>query len=439
MRFISESVILSDAHMKTIIYQVMTRLWGEGKFSSFGNETLSGIKSFGADCIWFTGIPRHSSGKDFVKGNPGCPYSISDWKDVNPYLADNPDERIAEFRALVERCHSAGLKVITDYIPNHVSKDYEGPVPVFGWHDYDWSDTVKVNWSDPSTVPEMISVLKFWKMLGVDGFRCDMVELVAAEKLGEIFRSVRNEYPDTFTIAEVYNKDNFRKYLTEGSFDLLYDKSGTYDILRGIKEKGWSAEGLSWNWQWLSDMQPRMLNFLENHDEQRVMFWSGNPYWAGIAFALLFNDSSFMYYHGEEAGESALESKDGRTSIFNWCKPNTFDFLASYYVGKEVVENTGINICSRFRDLLSYARMPVFRQGSVWDLCYAQRQETGFDKTKHFAFLRYDRKECWLVLCNFSNANTELSVSIPEEIGNVCTERSYNLHVSPMDFTILQV
>ena len=111
--------------MKKIIYQMLPRLWGNGTMSCCDKETLEYLRSLGVDYVWYTGIPRHATGKPFVKGDPGSPYAISDWMDVNPYLACDPAERMAEFSSLVGRTHAAGLKLLVDYVPNHVASDYE--------------------------------------------------------------------------------------------------------------------------------------------------------------------------------------------------------------------------------------------------------------------------------------------------------------------------
>ena len=135
---------------KPIIYQMLPRLWGNdkvrpkkngtledngtGKFSDIDTATLEYLKWLGCSHVWYTGILRHAtqateegcipSHPQFVKGKAGSPYAICDYYDVNPYLADDPQKRIEEFEALVERSHAAGLKVIMDYVPNHVSRDY---------------------------------------------------------------------------------------------------------------------------------------------------------------------------------------------------------------------------------------------------------------------------------------------------------------------------
>ena len=119
-------------------------------------------RTLGVDYVWYTGVPRHASGKDFVKGNPGSPYSISDWMDVNPYLADKPERRMEEFEALVSRTHEAGLKVMLDFIPNHTAPDYVGGICSYDWHDGDWTDTRKNDWTDGRTEQELLNVLRFW-------------------------------------------------------------------------------------------------------------------------------------------------------------------------------------------------------------------------------------------------------------------------------------
>jgi glycosidase len=137
---------------KLIIYQVFPRLFGNrkkapkkngsieengvGKFSAFTPRTLSEIRKNGFTHIWYTGIIEHATQTDYtaygivkdhnavVKGKAGSPYAIKDYYDVNPDLADNVPKRMKEFEALVCRTHDAGLKVIIDFVPNHVARQY---------------------------------------------------------------------------------------------------------------------------------------------------------------------------------------------------------------------------------------------------------------------------------------------------------------------------
>lgn len=413
--------------MKKIIYQVLPRLWGNGKMSDWGDKAFAYVKSLGVDYIWYTGIPRHASGKDFVKGDPGCPYSITDWMDINPYLADDPDRRLEEFDALVKRTHSAGLGCIIDFIPNHVACDYQGKIVHHDWCDGDWTDTLKNDYSDPRTFDACLEILRFWASRGVDGFRCDMVELVPADAMKGLIRAVRQDYPDMVFIAEVYGKDNYRRYIEDVGFDLLYDKSGAYDSLRAVVGSACTARSLTWNWQWLGDMQPSMLNFLENHDEQRLAspWFAVEPEkgYAALAYSALFNTASFMLYFGQEAGEDASEGDQGRTSIFNWCDPSAVRALNSYIDTGKGLDRRRRSILAHYREIMKLASSPVFREGGTWDLCYCQND--GFDADRHTAFLRYNVSGAWAVFCNFSEEEAVLDLFIPSEpLG-----REVNVHV----------
>lgn len=138
---------------KVIIYQVFTRLYGNrdttrkewgtieengcGKMADFDAKTLKKIREMGVSHIWYTGVIRHASQTDYtkkgipaqhpdvVKGMAGSPYAICDYYDIDPDLAKNVNKRMAEFEALVARTHKAGLKVIIDFVPNHVARQYQ--------------------------------------------------------------------------------------------------------------------------------------------------------------------------------------------------------------------------------------------------------------------------------------------------------------------------
>lgn len=436
---------------KKIIYQVLTRLWGNGRMSGFDDKSLSYLKELGVDIIWYTGIPRHSSGKDFVKGNPGCPYSVTDWFDVNPYLAEIPEKRIDEFKELVYRTHTAGMKVCTDFIPNHVARDYEGNIPHFNYWDGDWSDTLKVNWNAADTISRMVEVLCFWAGMGVDAFRCDMVEMVPVESLGEVIRRVREQYPDLIFIAEVYGKDNYRRYIDTAGFDLLYDKSGNYDILRDICNGTRSARELSWNWQFLSDMQPKMLNFLENHDEPRCVSKSMPFNRASVAFSILWNDASFMLYFGQEVGEDASQNSNGRTSIFNWEKPAMVsDLMKHIEAGGGAADSVCLNgketdILNMYSSLLLLAKENVFTEGRYWDLNYCQ-DDWRYDQDNYFVFVRFNHKCAKLVFCNFGRMTAKTGIKIPSDLSeafkanglNYCGE-DIQLEVKAGDYSIIDL
>ncbi|MFH6603470.1 alpha-amylase family glycosyl hydrolase [Maribacter algicola] len=157
---------------KEVVYQVFTRLFGNtnttnkpwgtieengvGKFSDFNEKALKEIKDLGVTHIWYTGVPHHALVTDYteygisnddpdvVKGRAGSPYAVKDYYNVNPDLADDPEKRLEEFKALVHRTHGAGLKLLIDIVPNHVARNYEGKSTPVGSEPFGVSDDVAV-------------------------------------------------------------------------------------------------------------------------------------------------------------------------------------------------------------------------------------------------------------------------------------------------------
>ena len=146
------------------IYQIFTRLYGAcqpannlpngtiadngvAKFNEFTADTLQRIKDYGFTHVWFTGVLEHATQTDYtrygihldhpwiVKGRAGSPYAIKDYFDVDPDLAEDVPNRMAEFEALLERTHKAGLKFVIDFVPNHVARSYHSDVAPKGFED----------------------------------------------------------------------------------------------------------------------------------------------------------------------------------------------------------------------------------------------------------------------------------------------------------------
>ena len=145
---------------KRIIYQVLPRLWNVGstglcgRFSGFDETSFDYFHSLGITDIWYTGVIRHATllpgyanaSPECVKGVAGSPYAITDYYDVNPYLADNPENRMAEFEELIKRTHKAGFRVIIDFVPNHVARQYSGAMTPSGTPKLGENDEVSVHW-----------------------------------------------------------------------------------------------------------------------------------------------------------------------------------------------------------------------------------------------------------------------------------------------------
>ncbi len=500
---------------KAIIYQLMPRWFtncrencipngsirqnGCGKFNEIDEKCLKSIKSMGVTHVWYTGVIEHATATSYsrygilpcnphvVKGKAGSPYAIRDYYDVCPDLAVKVKNRMTEFEALVERTHQAGLKVIIDFVPNHVAREYqsdakpdgvydlgEGDNPMmffdprnnfyyltgqeFRPHDVDlgqgenayrefparatgndcytaspgrddWYETVKLNygidpWNGsthfspiPPTWEKMLDILLYWAGKGIDAFRCDMAHMVPVAFWHWAIDKVKEKYPQMVFIAEIYDVSLYRSYIFDGGFDYLYDKVTLYDTLRGILCDGWRASELSRCWQTVEGIGDHMLNFLENHDEQRIASpqFCGDPWRAfpALVVSATMSRCPFMLYAGQELGEPATDAEgysglDGRTTIFDyWSVPT----LRRWHQGKSTADERRLRTV--YRKILRLCNSEkTLSQGDFFDLMYVN-QDT-LDTRMQYAYLRHCDGEMTLVVVNFSNQTVSSAIRIPQ-------------------------
>ena len=494
---------------KVIIYQVFTRLFGNrnttrkecgtiaengsGKFNDFDSKTLKTIKKLGVSHIWYTGVIRHATQTNYsqygipsqsatvVKGKAGSPYAICDYYDVDPDLAVNVEKRMDEFDKLVVRTHKAGLKVMIDFVPNHVAREYKSICkpegiedlganddksqgfspqnnfyycpgchfePSFDKGDYDeyparatgndhfdnhpgindWYETVKLNygvdyWTRfghfspvPDTWDKMVEILLFWASKGIDGFRCDMAEMVPAAFWDYATAKVKTQYPHIVFMGEVYNPSEYRNYINSG-FDWMYDKVGMYDAMRAVICGQAPAHILTGAWQSVDDIKEHMVYFLENHDEQRIAsdFFAGSAIKGlpGMVASVLMKSSPFMLYAAEEYGEKGMDKegfsgKDGRTTIFDyWCVDTLCRAEADALNEEERL------VFAVHEKTLQIARKEKAVDGDFYDLMYVNPSSENFNNEKQFAFLRKKDNELLIVVVNFDDRDVNIQVRIP--------------------------
>lgn len=513
---------MSDEN-KLIIYQVFTRLFGNnnnhcinngsitengcGKMADFTAKALGEIKKLGATHIWYIGIIEHATQTDYrrynirpdhpaiVKGKAGSPYAIKDYYDVDPDLAKDVPERMREFENLVQRTHRSGLKVIIDFVPNHVARQYhsdmqpdgtsqlganddtdyafspynnfyyipqselhgqfdmkgaaaepykEFPAKATGNNRFDaypnindWYETVKLNYGVdyqnggtchfnpiPDTWNKMLDILMFWAEKHIDGFRCDMAEMVPVEFWEWAIPQVKAKYPTLLFIAEVYNPKEYGNYLFRGKFDYLYDKVGLYDTLRAIVCGNESATAITRAWQSLGGIEKRMLNFLENHDEQRIAsdFFASNPRKAipALIVSACMNVNPMMIYFGQEFGELGMDSegfsgRDGRTTIFDYWSVDTIRRWRNggKFDGKMLTDNQKhlYGIYQRILTLCNEEK--AISQGDFFDLMYANINGWRFNEHKQYTFLRKYGRDLLLFVVNFDHISADLAINIP--------------------------
>ena len=179
-----------------------------------------------------------------------------------------------------------------------------------------------------------------------------------------------------------------------------------------------------------------MLNFLENHDEQRLAsdFFCGSAQrgYAALAVSLLWNTAPFMLYFGQEIGEKGMQKEgfsglDGRTSIFDWCTVPAF-------------QKPDNQVLAKYMEILSLSKKPAFASGPSYDLCYCQ--DGAFNPDRHFAWLRTDGRQCYLLVANFG-PDADITLRIPPEaldhLGLKAVRTVYSVTVKAFDYAIVSV
>lgn len=299
---------------------------------------------------------------------------------------------------------------------------------------HDWYETIKLNYGldvqdgrktyfdpMPDTWHKMLDILLHWAGKGVDGFRCDMAEMVPVEFWHWAIWEVKKQFPEIMFIAEIYNPFAYTDYLQRGGFDYLYDKAGVYDTLFNIIRHGASARALTGCWQALEGKEKQMLRFVENHDEVRIASpaYAGNAQ-AGIpamTVAAAMNTGPVMIYGGQESGETAAEAKgysgdDGRTTIYDYAiMPQHQQWMNNGKFDGGLRDDEQKSLRQFYQQLLTFCRdNEAIANGKFYDLMWANAN------APHgiYAWLRYSENEKLLMVVNFEDTEIETLVKIPD-------------------------
>lgn len=303
-----------------VIYQVYVRDYSEaGTFKAL-SEDLDRIAALGVDFVYL--LPIHPIGEANRKGTLGCPYSIRDYRAINPELGT-----IDDFRRLVDAVHEHKLKLMIDIVFNHTARDSRLLKEHPEWFhtnekgEYvsrvaDWWDVCDFDYTkDKALWEELSNTLAVYADIGVDGFRMDVASLVPLDFWNAARKTISKDYRDIIWLSESvhgpfckYMRDRGFECASEGEIFQVFDLAYDYDVYPYL-EAHLSGKGtLRAYLESLArqdEIYPKnyvKLKYLENHDTMRIAERLHGDLdkiynWMGFLF---FQKGATMLYNGQE-------------------------------------------------------------------------------------------------------------------------------------------
>ena len=295
---------------EAVVYELYVRSFTpEGTFSAI-IPRLGELQELGATVLWL--MPIHPVGEERKKGELGSPYAIRDYKAVNPRFGTMED-----FRALVDSVHARDMKIIIDLVANHTARDNDWVEQHPEWYTTDstgaivhpegtdWTDVADLNYDDPDLRTAMTDAMRFWvEDVGIDGYRCDVAELVPMDFWEDAITELRSIKP-VMMLAEGADPE-----LHGAGFDVTYSWN-TYHTLKRI----WDGAPADTLFAVLAEEQAALppgaerLRFTTNHDETA---WDATPLElfdgtegaqaAAVVAATL--PGLLLLYNGQEVGDT---------------------------------------------------------------------------------------------------------------------------------------
>jgi glycosidase len=290
-----------------VIYQINTRQFTrEGTFRAAHGQ-LPRLKRMGVDILWL--MPIHPIGEKNRKGSLGSPYSVRDYRAVNPEFGT-----MAEFKAFVDAAHAAGMHVILDWVANHSAwdnplvarhpdwydRDWKGDFRPTPW--WDWSDIIDFDFRQAGVRRYMADAMLFWvRETGIDGFRADVAAYVPLD-FWETLRADLDAIKPVFMLGEAQMRD-----LHYRAFDASY-AWGWYDAMSNIAKGKADVGGLFGYYSENESAWPagamRMV-YAENHDQNAwhgTQFETFGPALDNTLVLSFVGEGIPLIYNGQEAG-----------------------------------------------------------------------------------------------------------------------------------------
>ncbi len=363
-----------------VVYEIFPFSFGPAAFGALANpggrlrdvtRELDYIADMGFNAIWFMPI-MHNQVMDQISGG----YNIIDFYRVDPRLGTN-----ADFKALVQRAHELGIRIIMDITPSHVSPAHPwvaslrngGPYgsylqtepsphnlgrdnrganlpealqPGAGYYKYQgFGDLANLDWNNDDLQAEMLDALAFWvNEFDIDGWRLDVYwgpwRRYGPERFGRPLRTLMKRLkPDAWLLGEivgtgagteVYYADALHGDRFEGGIDAGYDWPFYHNVVRGGYGRIAAYDRYARNNDFYPGPNARYFRFLENHDEPRIaaLHASNLDRLFPLAGFLLTTTGVPMVYQGQEVAFRA--GSDPRRAPVHWETPRNREFARHY-------------------------------------------------------------------------------------------------------------
>ncbi|GEM_PF-48945 len=300
---------------EAVLYEVYLRSFSkEGSFRAL-QRRLPELKQLGVTVLWL--MPIHPVGEKRRKGSLGSPYAVKDYYAVNPEFGT-----LEDFRALVDAVHDEGMHIIIDLVANHTAWDNPLIEEHPEWYtrgadgeiiapNANWHDVADLDYSNDSLRAWMKEMMLYWvRDVGIDGYRCDVAELVPHEFWVDAAQALREVRP-VMMLAEGADPE-----LHIDAFDLTYAWN-SYDVLRPIIEGEAGVEDIATTLTRESYRYPKgalRLRFTTNHDKSKydgpAVEWFGPEGAKASAVLVTLLPGVPLVYNGQEVGN------DRRLSLF---------------------------------------------------------------------------------------------------------------------------
>ena len=490
---------------KIIIYQIFSRLYGNsctarkpfgtieengsGKFNNFTPSVLKQIREMGVSHVWYTGVIRHATMTDYskygiprqhpavVKGQAGSPYAITDYYDIDPDLAVDVEKRMEEFEKLVSRTHRAGMKVIIDFVPNHVARQYKSICKPAGVKDLGEDDNPNVGFDPQHNNFYYCPGQQFTPYFDLyHGEKEPYTEIPAKATGNDCFHNApgMNDWYETVKLN--YGKDY------NGSWSMLNEQCSTWHKMLDIL-LFWAGKGVDafrcdmaemvpaefWAWATAKVRQQypdiRFIGEVYNPNEYRHYIASGFDYLYdkvgmydamrdvichrrntdAITWAWQQTDDIhdhmlyFLENHDEQRIASDFFAGNGEKGVpalvvNALMQKNPFMLYAGQEWGERGMDKEGFSGCDGrttifdywsfekhfdsltliYNKVLNIARTEkAVAEGQMFDVMYANKQYY-----RQYAFLRKAGKDILLVVANFDDAPLTMQLTIPDHAFN---------------------